>query len=237
VLPPTGGPARALTRAEVREVDRRAIEDHGLPGVVLMENAGRGLAEVVLAELSRRGAPSRGAVVPIVCGRGNNGGDGFVLARHLRLAGHEPRVILAAALLDMPRAGDAGINLAVLERAGEPILEAPDGAALAALLARFADAPLIADALFGTGLATPLHARALDLVRALDAARPPKLGVDLPSGLDCDTGAPLGAAVRCARTVTFVAEKVGFALARELTGPVDVVSIGCPAACWAHVTA
>jgi NAD(P)H-hydrate epimerase len=229
------GPPRALTRAEVREVDRRAIEDLGLPGLVLMENAGRGLTEVVLAELGRRGAPARGAVVPIVCGRGNNGGDGLVLARHLRLAGHEPRVIFAAALLDMPRCGDAGTNLAVLERAGEPLLEAKDGGALAAVLATFASAPLIVDALFGTGLDSPLREPAAALVRALDAARPPKLGVDVPSGLDCDTGRSLGAVVRCARTVTFVAEKVGFAAARDVTGPVDVVSIGCPASCWSHV--
>lgn len=230
-------PPRALSRAEVREVDRRAIEELGLPGVVLMENAARGLTAAVDRELRALGA-APGADAVIVCGRGNNGGDGFALARHLALLGWAPRVVLAGRLAAVPRTGDAGVNLLVLERSGHAIHEAPDGAALAALLAGWPDARLIVDALYGTGLEGALREPGLGLVRALDADPRPKLAVDIPSGLDCDRGVPLGAAVRAARTVTFVAEKVGFAApgARAFTGDVEVVPIGCPAAAWAHVT-
>lgn len=229
-------PPRALTRAEVREVDRRAIELHGVPGVVLMENAGRGLTEVVDRELRALGARP-GAEVPIVCGRGNNGGDGFVLARHLALLGWRPRVVYAGRLAVADRGGDAGVNLSILERAGEPLVEAVDGPALAAALRAWPDAVLVVDALFGTGLADDLREPGLGLVRALEQDPRPKLAVDVPSGLDCDRGVALGAAVRAARTVTFVGEKVGFAAAgaRAFTGEVEVVSIGCPEGAWAHV--
>lgn len=217
-------------------MDRRAIEDLGLPGVVLMENAALGLTAVVDRELRARGAtPGEDAV--IVCGRGNNGGDGFALARHLSLLGWSPRVVFAGSLAAAPRTGDAGVNLTVLERAGQPIDEAPDGAALARLLAGWPGARLIVDALYGTGLEGALREPGLGLVRALDLDPRPKVAVDIPSGLDCDRGLPLGASVRAARTVTFVAEKLGFSApgAREYTGEVDVVPIGCPAAAWSHV--
>lgn len=229
-------PARPLSRAEVREVDRRATLLYGVPGVVLMENAGRGLTAIVDRELRARGAPA-GADVPIVCGRGNNGGDGFVLARHLRLLGWRPRVVFAGRLADADRAGDAGVNLSILERAGEPIVEALDGASLASALRSWPEAVLVVDALFGTGLASDLREPGLGLVRALDEDPREKVAVDLPSGLDCDRGVALGAAVRAVRTVTFVAEKLGFAAAgaRAFTGEVEVVSIGCPEGAWEHV--
>ncbi|MBX3465954.1 MAG: NAD(P)H-hydrate epimerase [Planctomycetes bacterium] len=233
---PFARPPRPLSRAEVREVDRRAIEDLGLPGLVLMENAGRGLTAAVDRDLRARGAPP-GAEVLVVCGRGNNGGDGFVLARHLLLLGWRPRVALAGRLAQVDRATDAGVNLGVLERVGEQVHEAPDGPALTAWLGRWPTAPLVVDALYGTGLEGALRDPGLGLVQALDRDPRPKVAVDLPSGLDCDQGVPLGAAVRAARTVTFVHEKRGFAAAgaRAYTGEVEVVPIGCPAAAWGHV--
>ena len=117
-------PPRPLTRAEVREVDRRAIEDYGVPGTVLMENAGVGLTRVVEQELLGR----TGNVVGIVCGRGNNGGDGFVLARHLALLGYAPRVVYCGRLAEANRETDAGVNLTIVERAGLPLVEAHDAA-------------------------------------------------------------------------------------------------------------
>ncbi len=233
---PFARPPRALSRAEVREVDRRAIEELGLPGVVLMENAARGLTAVVDRELRALGA-ARGRDALIVCGRGNNGGDGFALARHLALLGWSPRVVLAGALAAAPRTGDAGVNLLVLERAGQPIEEALDGPALTRLLEARPDDRLIVDALYGTGLQGELREPGQGLVQALDQDPRPKLAVDIPSGLDCDRGVPLGAAVRAARTVTFVAEKLGFSApgARAFTGEVEVVPIGCPAAAWSHI--
>ncbi len=185
-------------------------------------------AEVVEAQLAGHTA------VGIVVGRGNNGGDGLVLARHLTLRGYAPRVAYCGSAAAARRDTDAGINLTIVERSGISLTEVSDGAALAALLASWSDVPLIVDALFGTGLASELRADARQLVLALDHAVAPKLAVDIPSGLDCDRGLPLGAAVRAVRTVTFVARKVGFDQpgAEAYTGPVDVVSIGCPPQAW-----
>lgn len=229
-------PSRSVTRAEVREVDRVAIEELGVPGVVLMENAGLGLTDVVVAELGRRGA-GPGAAVGIVCGRGNNGGDGFVLARHLALRGYSPRIAYCGVRSAARRDGDAGINLTIAERAGLLLEDAPDGSGLGALLERWSDVPLLVDALYGTGLSGELRDDARSLIEVLDRAPQPKVAVDIPSGLDCDAGLPLGAAVRAARTVTFVARKAGFDVAgsEAWTGPVEVVGIGCPPAAWAHV--
>lgn len=231
-------PSRPLTRAEVREVDRVAIEELGVPGVVLMENAGRGLADATLRALAELGAAPAGPGPAIVCGKGNNGGDGFVLARHLELAGWSPRVACCGVLAEATVEGDAAVNRRVLERAGVALREAPTGEALAALLAEWADAPLVVDAVFGTGLAGALREPGVGWVRALDEAAAPKLAVDIPSGLDCDTGQPLGGAVRARWTVTFVAPKAGFAAAgaEAYTGAVEVVAIGCPRQAWAHVT-
>jgi hydroxyethylthiazole kinase-like uncharacterized protein yjeF len=113
---------RALSRDEVREVDRRAIEDFGLPGVVLMENAGRNAAALVHSLATANGSND---TVTIVCGKGNNGGDGFVIARHLENLGHDVRLLLARDPADC--SGDAAINQRVAERAGQPI-ECLDGA-------------------------------------------------------------------------------------------------------------
>jgi NAD(P)H-hydrate epimerase len=234
--PHTLQPHRPLTRQEVREVDRRAIEDLGLPGIVLMENAGLGLTDRVQEELSARGAPP-GAEVGIAVGRGNNGGDGLVLARHLLLRGFQPRVVFCGALSEAPRTGDAGVNLAVCEASHVELAEALDPAALRAWLAARPQLPLLVDALYGTGLRGALREPGLGYVQALAAAAAPIVAVDIPSGLDCDAGVPLGAAVRAARTVTFVARKAGFDAegAEAYTGRVDVVSIGCPPAAWSHV--
>ena len=211
-----------LTRNQVRELDRRAIEEYGLPGVVLMENAGRGVAEL----LQRLGIHGK---VVICCGKGNNGGDGYVIARHLDCLAIPVELILCA-----PRSqitGDAAIHLQVAERAGIP-LHFPDRAELSAgwLSERFRDAGWIVDALFGTGLAGPLRQPFDEIVRAINAASVPKLAVDIPSGLDCDSGLPLGTTVRADHTATFVAPKKGFAApgAAHWLGEVHVIPIGLP---------
>lgn len=216
----TAQPPRPLTRAEVREVDRCAIEELEVPGVVLMENAGRGLAQAILR---------RGGTPTIVCGTGNNGGDGWVAARHLRLAGVTPRLILCGARERV--GGDAAINLQILERVGVDYAVAADGPALAALLAEHPP-ELLVDALYGTGLQGELRPDGRAWVEALIACGAPVLAVDIPSGLCADSGQPLGVAVRAEGTVTFVAPKVGFAQAADYVGEVEVVSIGCPAEAW-----
>jgi NAD(P)H-hydrate epimerase len=193
-----------------------------------MENAGRGLCAVLLREaaLRRWPAPLR---VAVVCGKGNNGGDGFVLARHLANRGAEPRLLLAFDPAAAARTGDAGTNLAICERMAIPMAFVADGPALAAAL-RAEPAHVLVDALFGTGLEGEVRGRYRGIIEAMNEAGLPIVAVDLPSGFDADNGAILGAAVRATATATFAAAKQGFAAAgaRALTGPVTVVDIGSP---------
>jgi len=211
-----------LSREEVRELDRRAIEELGVPGVVLMENAGRGAAEVLI----RLGC--RGPVV-ICCGKGNNGGDGFVIARHLDNRKIPVRVLLFARPEDL--SGDAAINYQIVAKSGLPIDvytgETWDEKSLQVELDK---AEWIIDALFGTGLSGPVRKPLDRVIAAINSSRAHVLAVDIPSGLDCDTGQPLGSTVRAEHTVTFVAAKKGFAnlSAKEWVGQVHVVDIGVP---------
>ena len=202
-----------------------------------MENAALGLTDVVCEELAKLGA-GPGAVVGVVTKTGNNGGDGFVLARQLRLRGFDARVAYCGDRAKAKRETDAGINLGVIEHMmPEAIVDVGSGAELARVLAEWSDACLLVDCLYGTGLDKPLRPDGVALVEALDAAPQPIVACDLPSGLDCDSGAPLGAAVKAVRTATFVGRKKGFDApgAEAYTGEVTVVPIGCPESCWAHV--
>ena len=215
-----------LTRAEAREIDRRAIEEFGLPGIVLMENAGRNAA----ALLHERAPAAR---VAIVCGKGNNAGDGFVIARHLVNLGHDVRLLLACDPVEYR--GDAAINWHVVEKMGmrtERLADAPSAAWERAL----AGATWIVDALLGTGASgAPLGAiaTAIEAVNAVAAREHAAVfAVDLPSGLDCDTGEAPGACIRANLTGTFVAPKVGFGRpeAAEWLGDVRVLDVGQPSA-------
>jgi NAD(P)H-hydrate epimerase len=216
----SAGAAIVLDRDSVREVDRSAIEEYGIPGIVLMENAARGLAVIALDML--RDAAHDPPRALVVCGRGNNGGDGYALARHLVNAGVEVRL---AALGEPGPASDAGINASICRHMGMPRVDIEE-------IGDAASFDLIVDAIFGTGLDRPLEGAALEAVRWLNCAGRPVLAVDVPSGLDCDTGRPLGDAVRADRTATFVAMKSGLlqARARPYAGRVEVVDIGAPRA-------
>lgn len=211
-----------LSREEVRTIDRRAIEEYGVPGVVLMENAGRGAAEVLL----RLGVQGR---VVICCGKGNNGGDGFVIARHLDNREVPVQVLLFAQPEDLT--GDAAVNYQIIARSGLPI-EGLAGSTLdeAELQRHLGNADWIVDALFGTGLRGPVRPPFDRIIDAINAAAARVLAVDIPSGLDCDTGQPHGPTIRAAHTVTFVAAKIGFEnpKAVEWLGQVHVAGIGAP---------
>lgn len=216
---------RVMSREEVRRVDAWAIEEIGVPGVILMENAGRSCAELARQKLAGGPDPR----VCIFCGAGNNGGDGYVIARHLLNAGIQTRVVF---LGDPARVrGDARINFDILERLGHPIERLdPRGEDVAARIRMFGgEASLIVDALFGTGLQGELKTEYRAIIEAINGLGRPVLAVDIPSGLDCDTGEPLGTAIRAAYTVTFVAIKKGFltpAGAGRYTGEIHVASIG-----------
>jgi NAD(P)H-hydrate epimerase len=217
---------QALTRAESRDLDRRAIEDFGIPGMVLMENAGRGCVDV----LERLG--DTGPVV-IICGKGNNAGDGFVIARHLTLRGHKCRVLLLADAEELR--GDAATNFAVLQKTRVPVDSlVHHGTAPADLRDKLGvairDAAWIVDALLGTGAQgnprSPFDC-AIDAINAR-AGDTKVLAVDVPSGLDCDTGQPGSPTVRADHTCTFAAMKIGFTqpTAAALTGTIHICDIG-----------
>jgi len=206
---------RALTREQIREVDRAAIEELRIPGLLLMENAAIGVADVA-TDLS---AQHPGPVV-IVCGPGNNGGDGLAAARHLSNRGLDVRVNLAVPADAYRDGSDAATNLAIVRAMDIPIHEDVD----------YGGAGLIVDALLGTGLVRDVRDPFRTAVIAMNEAGCPVLAVDLPSGLDANTGQVLGAAVRATVTATMVAPKVGF---ERMDGPahvgrIVVVDIGVP---------
>jgi NAD(P)H-hydrate epimerase len=214
-------PPLVLNREATREVDRRAVADYGMLSVVLMENAGRGVADM-LCQWGARGP------VAICCGKGNNGGDGFVLARHLDLRGVEANVLLWAEPHDLT--GDAAVNFAILEKSGLPIEifgQQHDANRLEKLLN---GAEWIVDALLGTGASGEPRPPFGEVIDGLNAASAPKLAIDLPSGLDCDTGEAAAHTVHARHTCTFVALKPGFLVpgAAAYTGQIHVLDIGVP---------
>ncbi len=232
-----------LTREQSREIDRRAIEEYGLSSLVLMENAGRGCVDV-LEWLGIDG------LVVVLCGKGNNAGDGFVIARHLDIRGHTCRVLLVCPPAELR--GDAATNFAILQKTGASIVDLSGGPGaggtgmgpsassaertprLAALQDELDEhgggAAWLVDAMLGTGAQgepRPPFDTAIDWMNAQPAK---KLAVDLPSGLDCDTGQPATHTVRADHTCTFAAMKIGFMppAAKPFTGTVHVCDIGVP---------
>jgi NAD(P)H-hydrate epimerase len=215
-----------LTREQCRELDRRAMEEFGIPGLVLMENAGRGCVDV----LERLGIT--GPVV-IFCGKGNNAGDGFVIARHLDLRGHSCRVLMFGPPEDLH--ADAAANFAILKKCGVPIFDVSSllkDELRDTLDKHSAGASWFVDAMLGTGAVgepRPPFDAAIDWInsRRKDAR---VLAVDLPSGLDCNTGELARHTVRADHTCTFAGLKVGFenADARPFLGMVRVCDIGVP---------
>lgn len=237
---PIPGPP-LLNREQSRRADRLAVEKYGLSGLVLMENAGRGAADVLCrlggcAPASAAGdAPAPvlthrdfGGPVVICCGRGNNAGDGLVMARHLELRGHPVRVLLWSHSAEL--SGEAAANYAVLRKGETPIVRLAGPHDPARLDAELAGAAWIVDALLGTGARgepkPPLDA----VIDRLNASGAPILAVDLPSGLDCDTGQPAAHTVRAAVTCTFAAAKPGLVApeAQPFVGRLVVLDIGAP---------
>lgn len=203
-----------LTREQMRAFDAHAIKDCKVPSLLLMENAGRGAADVIERQLFSGSAVGRRIVV--VCGTGNNGGDGFVVARHLMGRGADVRVWLA----------------------GDPKKETPDCKAMHAAYkgigGKFAEklgpADLVIDALFGTGLDRPITGALAQVIETLNAADAPVAALDVPSGLDTNTGVPLGKCIEATLTVTFAHLKLAHVTGSgaALSGPVHVVDIGVP---------
>lgn len=225
---------RALSRQEVRELDARAAEELALPTLILMENAGRGAAAWLdeLAGGDTASSPSPPPRVLVLCGPGNNGGDGGVVARHLDAWGYSVRIVWFTRRESLR--SDALAQWNILERAGVDQIAWKDEHAAdptpGELDSLLAGADWLVDALLGTGLTRPVEGAPRSVVEAMNRSGKPILALDLPSGLDADTGKPLGVAVRARATATFVAPKLGFSLpgASDYTGEVAVIDIGLP---------
>ncbi len=216
-----------LTREQVRELDRLAVEEFGMPGIILMENAGGACAREAVDMLGG----AAGKTVAVFCGRGNNGGDGFVIARHLFNRGADVCVVLTAATEELLKEdSDASTNLNTIVKMRLPLTEILVEEGIDNAVKDSKDADLLVDALLGTGITGELRGVFRPLIEALNALKKPVLAVDLPSGLDSDTGAVLGSALRCKRTVTFAGVKRGFLNpeAAPYTGEVKVADIGIP---------
>jgi NAD(P)H-hydrate epimerase len=217
----------------MRAFDAHAIEKCRVPSLVLMENAGRGATDVLVREMLDGDAQDAQAVV--VCGTGNNGGDGLVVARHLLTRGAALAVFLVG---DESRVSpDARANLDAWRGLGGQVYEVPPGVSLESMTAAMGEADVIVDALFGTGLDRPIEGFFADVVLAINDARAPCFAVDLPSGLDADTGAPLGVVVEAQHTATFAHTKLGLLTPNGAlyAGRVHVVDIGVPPSLVAHV--
>lgn len=210
-----------LNRKQVREVDRTAIEELGMSGLVLMENAGRGCVDV-LRKLAGAGP------VLIAAGKGNNGGDGFVIARHLDNTG----IVADVALLCPPEdlQGDAAANFQLLKATDVNVFYINEDGFEDRLNKSIAKAQWIVDALLGTGATGPPRAPYDRVIQQLNAASARKLAIDIPSGLECDTGKPEQPTFGADRTCTFVAAKPGLlaAEAAGFVGIIHVIDIGVP---------
>src|SRR6476620_5781433 len=190
---------RVLNSSQMREADRRTIEEIGIPSLVLMENAGR---QVVAAMEAVHGDLQEHQVA-VLCGRGNNGGDGFVVARTLLQRGVDVSVFVLGAIADIR--GDARINLEILGRLGLTTVEIADSQAWELHFSEVSDCTLIVDAIFGTGLNTPLSGLIESVVADVNASGIPVVSIDIPSGLSADSADAIGPSIHAGLTVTLAA--------------------------------
>jgi len=225
---------RPLNRHEARQVDRIAIDQYGISGLVLMENAGRDSARWILSHLP----PGN---VCILCGKGNNGGDGYVIARHIdaakiendRSGAGEPaaasnwNVRIVTVVDPAELVGDAAVNQKIAERSGIDITVAQTGQSLRDAMSH---ADIIVDCLLGTGASGDPRGPLADAIRIANASTAKRVAIDLPSGLDCDTGLMGDPTFLADATLTFVAPKIGFAppAARQVIGRLVTIAIGVP---------
>ncbi len=215
---------RVLNTAQMRDADRRTTDDVGIPSIVLMENAGRQVVTAIEATFEDASA----LTYAVLCGKGQNGGDGFVVARVLRERGVDVAVYLVGTGADVR--GDARTNLQVLSNLSVDVVEIADAAAWELHAPAVLGADVVVDALFGTGLRGPLSGLVESIVEDLNASDAPVVAVDLPSGLDASEAAVPGPAVDATLTVTFGAPKIPHVLppAEDHVGSLVIADIGIP---------
>ena len=213
-----------VTAEQMREMDNRTINRFGIPGLVLMENAARGAVRVLWKHM---GNP-QGKQVGILAGSGNNGGDGFVMARYLYLKGAVPTVFLLAKREKIK--GDAAHNLSLLSTLPIPLVDVTDEADFHQSKAKISHQDLFVDAIFGTGLNTDIRGHYTDVIAHVNALGKPVLSVDIPSGIDADSGRICGTCIRADVTATFAFAKPGHVVhpGCEYTGETEIIDIGIP---------
>ena len=216
---------RILNTAQMRDADRRTIDDIGIPSLVLMENAGRqavAAMEAMYTDLLDR-------QVAVLCGRGNNGGDGFVVARTLAQRGVDVSVFLIGRVAEVR--GDARVNLEILGRLGLTVVEVADSQAWELHVSEVGDCTLIVDAIFGTGLNAPVSGFIESVITDVNASGIPVVAIDLPSGLSADSAEPIGPSIEAGLTVTLAAPKLPLVLppAETRAGDIVIADIGIPA--------
>jgi NAD(P)H-hydrate epimerase len=212
-----------LTRDQIRRVDQLAVQRYAIPGLILMENAGRNAAGIICDEYGPNGK------VFVWCGPGNNGGDGCVIARHLHNAGWSVRLVITAGVSRMTE--DTKVNYAIVDAMAIDTRVVPDAEGQRSAAGSVDGDEVLVDALLGTGFQGEVRAPTAELIDLLNAVDKRALvAVDVPSGLDCQTGVPSNATIRADLTITFVASKAGFtrASAAPHTGRIVVADIGAP---------
>ena len=212
---------KIVTAQQMKNIDRRAVREFGIPGPVLMENA----AAAIMAEMEKFFDGLGNVRVGIICGKGNNGGDGLALARRLSIRGVPVRAALLAPFSAV--AGEAKINLSILRRMDVEIVQTAGARSLADIIS-WSD--VLVDAMLGVGLSSPLKGVYARAVNMMNASGRPIVSIDIPTGIDADTGAVMGAAVNADLTVTMALLKRGLVLypGAELAGTVRVADIGIP---------
>jgi len=215
-----------VTAKEMQEMDRRTIQDFGLPGMVLMENAGRGATRFLFEQFP----DIENKRVGVLAGRGNNGGDGYVMARCLKQKGVQVTVYLLATAGSVQ--GDAATNLKFLKLLGVPLVEIPDDASFSKHQPEMAELDVWVDAILGTGLKSDVKGFFKDVIEFINSLNKPVFAVDIPSGLNSDTGQVRGACIRANATATFAFAKTGHIIhpGSQYTGALNIVDIGIPPA-------
>lgn len=215
---------RVLNAAQMREADRRTIHEIGIPSLVLMENAGR---QVVAAMETVHGDLAEHQVA-VLCGRGNNGGDGFVVARTLLQRGVDVSVFLIGRVADVR--GDARVNLDILGRLGLTVVEIGDSQDWELHFSEIQDSTIIVDAMFGTGLNAPLSGLLETVVADVNTSGIPVVAIDLPSGLSADSHEPIGDSIEAGVTIALGAPKLSLVLppAETRAGDIVIADIGIP---------
>ena len=213
---------KSITTNRMKQLDRAAIERYGIPSLILMENAGRGISDLAEKMLKTRRR------ILVVCGKGNNGGDGFVAARHLSNRGFRVQVVLLTHPIHLK--DDPKVNYQILKKMNVPVKHIVSQPQLRQFEKLVRKSDLIVDGIFGVGLERPVRGLFYDVISILNDSKKPILAIDVPSGLNSDSGEELGIAIRACATGTLAIPKRGLFLREgpRSSGKITVIDISIP---------